>query len=125
MGEIKIGGTSREEVARKVRQEAVTALKNSDFTDILGSLGVEKDDGATSAALKAVLAERITEYAVGAVREAKRRGVRLGAADDNNSSIREGLSANAPHWRFLWKLFYPVPVLNCFKFSFSYPTGRL
>ncbi len=80
MGEIKIGGTSREEVARKVRQEAVTALKNSDFTDILGSLGVEKDDGATSAALKAVLAERITEYAVGAVREAKRRGVRLGAA---------------------------------------------
>lgn len=125
MGEIKIGGTSREEVARKVRQEAVTALKNSDFTDILGSLGVEKDDGATSAALKAVLAERITEYAVGAVREAKRRGVRLGAATimmRHQGGLERQCTALALP---LWKLFYPVPVLNCFKFSFSYPTGRL
>lgn len=80
MGEIKIGGLAKEEVAKRVRQEAVTALKDSDFTDVLGALGMENDDGATSAALKAVLAERVTEYAVGAVREARKRGVRLGAA---------------------------------------------
>jgi len=83
MGEIKIGkmgGLAKEEVARKVRQAAVTALKNSNFADVLETLGMDNDDGATGAALKAVLAERITEYAVGAVQEAKKRGVRLGAA---------------------------------------------
>ena len=81
MGETKIvGGMARAEVARKVRQEAITALKDSDLSEVLETLGVEDNDGATGAALKAVLVERITEYAVGAMREAKKRGVRLGAA---------------------------------------------
>ena len=80
MGEIKMGGMAKEEIAKRVRQEAITALKDSDFGEVLEALGTENDDGATSAALKAVLVERITEYAVGALREAKKRGVKLGAA---------------------------------------------
>lgn len=80
MGETKIGGMAKAEIAKKVRQEAITALEDSDFGEVLGALGMDNDDGATSAALKAVIVERITEYAVGALKEAKKRGVRLGAA---------------------------------------------
>lgn len=73
-------GTDREEIKRKVREEAITALKDSDLTEVLELLGIEGNYGATSAALKAVLADQITEYAMGAMREAKKRGVRVGAA---------------------------------------------
>lgn len=71
---------AREERARKVRKRAVAALKDSDLSDVLGLMGSGCDDRATSAALKAVLAERMTEYAMRAMEEAKKRKVKLGAA---------------------------------------------
>jgi hypothetical protein len=43
-------------------------------------MGAERDDGATSAAFKAVLADRMTDYAVRAMKEASRRGMKVGVA---------------------------------------------
>jgi hypothetical protein len=75
-----LGGRDKEGIKQKVREEAITALKDSDLTEVLELLGIDGNYGATSAALKAVLADQITEYAMGAMREAKKRGVRVGAA---------------------------------------------
>ena len=82
MGEEKRikGLLARGEIARRVKERAMAALKDSNFSDVLKLVGAENDDGATSAALKAVVADRMTEYAVRAMGEAKKRGARVGVA---------------------------------------------
>jgi hypothetical protein len=70
----------KKDMAKKVREQAFTALKDSDLSEVLELLGADVNDGPTSAALKAVLAERMTDYAIGAMNEAKKRGVKVGAA---------------------------------------------
>ena len=74
------GAEAKEEVARRVRERAEAALRDSDFSDVLKLMGAERDDGATSAAFKAVLADRMTDYAVRAMKEASRRGMKVGVA---------------------------------------------
>lgn len=82
MGETKVLGeiAAGEGIAKRVKERAVVALKDSNFSDVLDAIGADCNDGATCAALKAVLAERMTEYAVRAMGEARRRGVRVGVA---------------------------------------------
>lgn len=70
----------KQRVARRIRAKAVEVLDRSDWNEILELAGTTGGSGEASAALKAVLAERITEYTIKAMHEAKRRGTKLGAA---------------------------------------------
>ncbi len=63
----------------KIREKMIDALKDSDFTEVLES-GDIKVDGAAGAALKAVLSEKAAEYAAKAIRLAKRKRMKFGAA---------------------------------------------
>jgi maltooligosyltrehalose synthase len=70
----------RRRAARRIRAKALEILDRSDWNEILELAGSMESSGEASAALKAVLAERITEYTVKAMREARKRGTKLGAA---------------------------------------------
>lgn len=62
-----------------VRSKALEALRSSDLTPVFESAGIEGSETA-GAALKAILAERMAEYAIRAMKEAKSRKMKLGAA---------------------------------------------
>lgn len=64
----------------KVRQLAMKALQDSDFTKVFETVGMEDSYETAGAALKTVLAEKLAEYTLKAMKEAKRRKMRLGAA---------------------------------------------
>jgi len=66
-------------ISGKIRKEALDALEGSDMSKVLELVGTVESNEA-SAALKAVLAERITEYAVKALQEARKRNTKVGAA---------------------------------------------
>ena len=66
--------------AKRVKAKALEVLDKSDWNEVLELAGSTDISGEASAALKAVLAERITEYTVRAMRESRKRGTRLGAA---------------------------------------------
>jgi hypothetical protein len=70
----------RRHVARQIRGKALEMLEKSDMSEIFELAGTAEKSGEASAALKAVLAERITEYTIKAMSEAKRRGTKVGAA---------------------------------------------
>ena len=67
-------------VKKDVRKKAEEAIGEIDLKDLLELIGADGGDGAAEAALKAVLAERMAECAIGAMEEAKRRKARMGAA---------------------------------------------
>ena len=67
-------------VALRIRERAAAALKDSDMEDIFSEAGAYEVDETAGSALKALLAEKTAEYAVRAMKEAKKRGMRLGAA---------------------------------------------
>ncbi len=70
----------KKKVSKRIKAKAVEVLDRSDWNEILELAGTTERSGEASAALKAVLAERITEYTVKAMKEARRRGTKLGAA---------------------------------------------
>ena len=70
----------RQRTARKIRAKAIEVLDKSDWNEILQMAGTVESSGEASAALKALIADRMTEYTIKAMGEAKRRGTRLGAA---------------------------------------------
>ncbi len=71
----------KQRAAKRIRAKAMEVLDRSDWNEVLELAGrTTESSGEASAALKAVLAERITEYTVKAMGEAKRRGTKLGAA---------------------------------------------
>jgi hypothetical protein len=70
-------GRSRE---RQLRRIAATALEESDFDELMRAAGATGQEREASAALRAVLAERIAEYTQRAMRETKRRRIGLSAA---------------------------------------------
>lgn len=67
-------------VRDRVRARAAQALKESEMTQIFSEAGAYKCDEATGTALKAILAEKTAEYTMRAMKEAKRRKMRFGAA---------------------------------------------
>lgn len=74
------GIVERQRIARRIKTKAREVLEKSDWHEVLDLAGMAECNGEATAALKAILAERITEYTVKAMDEAKRRGTRLGAA---------------------------------------------
>ena len=63
-----------------IRSRAAAALNGSDLRGVFGAPELAGDYEAAGAALRAVIAERMSEYAVGAMRLAKKRKMRMGAA---------------------------------------------
>lgn len=59
---------------------AAKALEKSNLDEIMELAGAVESGTEASAALKAILAERVAEYTVRAMKEAKRRRIDLGAA---------------------------------------------
>jgi hypothetical protein len=64
----------------KVRSLAIKALEGSDFSEVFETVGMEDSYETAGAALKTVLAEKLADCTLRALREAKRRRMRLGAA---------------------------------------------
>ncbi|HUC39105.1 MAG TPA: hypothetical protein VL944_03165 [Candidatus Acidoferrum sp.] len=67
-------------LALRLRARAAAALKESEVSDIFSELGMTTYDESASSALKAILAEKTAEYTMRAMKEAKKRGMRFGAA---------------------------------------------
>lgn len=67
-------------VAKQIRSKALEALEESNLGEVLALAGTMENNEEASAALKTILAERITEYTIKAMGEAKRRGTKVGAA---------------------------------------------
>jgi hypothetical protein len=76
MDEIKLG-TARD---AKVRDLAAKALEGSDFSEVFETVGMEDSYETAGAALRTVLAEKLADCTLKAIKEAKRRKMRLGAA---------------------------------------------
>jgi len=64
----------------KARELAMKALESSDFSKVFETIGMEDDYETAGAALKTVLAEKLVDCTLRALKEAKRRKMRLGAA---------------------------------------------
>ncbi|MDE1833574.1 MAG: hypothetical protein KGH58_04105 [Candidatus Micrarchaeota archaeon] len=63
-----------------VKSMAIEALQESDFSDVLEVMGTDANDGAAGVAFKTMVAESVTECAIKALKEARRRKTRVGAA---------------------------------------------
>gem|GEM_PF-1934993 len=81
---IKWGGVGavadRQRVARAIKGKAAEALEKSDLGEILDLAGAGPSKEEASAALKAILAERMADYTIKAMRVARGRGTKMGAA---------------------------------------------
>ena len=64
----------------RVRSLAMKALEGSDFSKVFETVGMEDSYETAGAALKTVLAEKLAECTLRAMKEAKRRKMRIGAA---------------------------------------------
>ncbi len=64
----------------RMRLLAAKALEESNLAEIMELAGAAQGGTEASAALKAVLAEKMAEYTVRAMKEAKRRKIGFGAA---------------------------------------------
>lgn len=67
-------------VGRQIKEKALEALQESDLREVLALAGTMEKSEEASAALKTILAERIAEYTIKAMGEAKKRGTKVGAA---------------------------------------------
>lgn len=67
-------------VRRRMREITAEAMDSDRLAELLQLAGADGSTHEANAALKAVIAERIVEYTTGAMKEANRRGIRLGAA---------------------------------------------
>jgi hypothetical protein len=70
----------RQQVSGRIRSKALEILDKSDWNELLEMAGTAEKSGEAGAALKSLIAERITEYTIKAMGEAKKRNTRLGAA---------------------------------------------
>ncbi len=68
------------EVALRIKERAADALRDSKIEKIFGEAGMESFDETAGSALRALLAEKTAEYTMRAIKEARKRGMRLGAA---------------------------------------------
>ncbi|MGD0729601.1 MAG: hypothetical protein ABR981_05995 [Candidatus Micrarchaeaceae archaeon] len=67
-------------IAKQIKDKALEALEKSDLSEVLELAGTMERNEEASAAMKAILAEKITEYTIKAMGEAKKRGTKVGAA---------------------------------------------
>jgi hypothetical protein len=74
----KVGTVGTKEFQMRVL--AAKALEESNLDDIMELAGAVDGGTEASAALKAILADRMAEYTVKAMKEAKKRGIGFGPA---------------------------------------------
>jgi hypothetical protein len=75
-----LGGIRERKTSEKIKGIAVEILKESDLSEIFEATEMEGNYAAAGAALKSIVAERMADYAIKAMKEAKRRRMPLGAA---------------------------------------------
>jgi hypothetical protein len=75
-----VGGLFGDRVRNRMKLAAAEAIANVNLSEILQLAGADLNIDEADAALKAVIAERIAEYASNAMKESRRRGIKLGAA---------------------------------------------
>ena len=63
-----------------IRARVAEAIRGSDLSAVFELDGLEGNPERAGAALKAVLTEKLAEYAMKAIEEARRRNMQLGAA---------------------------------------------
>ena len=80
IGETRVESPQGRTISRTVKSMTIQALQDSDFSDVLQIMGTDANDGAAGVAFKTMVAERVTECAIRALKEAKRRRTKVGAA---------------------------------------------
>ncbi|MGC8688406.1 MAG: hypothetical protein ACP5RQ_03350 [Candidatus Micrarchaeia archaeon] len=78
--EIKLKEVKTEKTAAQIKARAIEALENSDISEVLKIIGMNENKEVAGAAMKELLAQKLAEYAMAAIDEAKKRNMRLGAA---------------------------------------------
>ena len=66
--------------AAMIKDKAIEALHESDFAAVFELAGMDGNAESAGAAMKTVLAEKLAEYTIRAMEEAKKRNMKLGAA---------------------------------------------
>jgi glycerate-2-kinase len=79
-GAIDISALSSIERNTLIRVRVAEAMRGSDLSAVFDLDGVDGNAEHAGAALKAVLAQKMTEYAIKAIEEARKRNMQLGAA---------------------------------------------
>ncbi|MDG6935723.1 MAG: hypothetical protein JRN26_02380 [Nitrososphaerota archaeon] len=74
-----MGGT-RKRTRERIKKMAEEALRESNMDRIFNAAGASEIDETAGMALKSLLAAKTADYTMLAVKEAKKRGMRLGAA---------------------------------------------
>ena len=75
-----VGSPPERVTAQMVKSMAIEALQGSDFSDVLEIMGTDSNDGAAGVAFRTMVAESVTECAIKALREARKRKTKVGAA---------------------------------------------
>jgi hypothetical protein len=77
---MRSGKDGGELLALRVKRKATKALSESDVAEVFSEAGALEWDESAGTALKSILAEKTAEYTLKAMKEAKRRKMRFGAA---------------------------------------------
>ncbi len=77
---MRSGRDRGELLALRVKKKATKALSESDVAEVFSEAGALEWDESAGTALKSILAEKTAEYTLRAMKEAKRRRMRFGAA---------------------------------------------
>ena len=64
----------------RIKNKAIEALRESNLAAVFELAGMDGNVESAGAAMKTVLAEKLAEYTIRAMEEAKKRNMRLGAA---------------------------------------------
>ena len=79
-GAIDISAPASTEQNALIRARVAEAIRGSDLSAVFELDGIDGNAEHAGAALKTVLAQKMTEYVVKAIKEARRRNMQLGAA---------------------------------------------
>ncbi|MGC8571948.1 MAG: hypothetical protein ACP5LH_01555 [Candidatus Micrarchaeia archaeon] len=80
LGGIKIQKSDSRSIKQEVKERALEALQSSDISKVFEIIGADKNTKEMSAAMKAILAEKIADYSIAAIEEAKKRNMDFSAA---------------------------------------------
>ena len=80
MGRMRSRNDGGEVLALRLRKRAARALRESDVNEVFAEAGAYGFDESAGTALKSLLAEKTAEYTMRAMKEAKRRKMKFGAA---------------------------------------------
>lgn len=67
-------------VRQRIKTKAAVIMQGSDLSGMLELMGAAKDSAAAGAAMRAIMAQRMSECAIGAMKEARKHRMRVGAA---------------------------------------------